>query len=219
MKNFVPIRLTNISIALVVFSIPLAIKFHNITVILFLLLCIVTIKWNETLKLKWKENPIPVLYSLQVIIIALGLMYSANLDAGFNDMERAIYAVAILPIVYLLRSTNISVFRLLRFFSISCIGVALFGFVSSWIALDSVSFAEVVQHGHLNFIFYTGIQPLYLSVYLILVLFFLLESFRTNYASLTSLNKWGLAGASVLVVAIVIFLSYRKKEVGWLFLY
>lgn len=158
---------------------------------------------------KWKENPVPTLYFLQVIIIALGLLHSANLDAGFNDMERALYAMAILPIIYLLRSTGESVFRLLKFFSISCIGVALYGFVSSWIALGAVTFSEVVHHGHLNFISYTGIQPLYLSIFLILVLFFFLESLRTNYMSLSPANKWGLAGVSFLVVALVIFLRSK----------
>lgn len=192
-----------------IFTVPLGIKFHNIAVILFLLICIVAINWKDILKSKWHGHPVPALYFLQVIIIALGLLHSANLDAGFNDMERALYGVAILPIVYLLRSTGESVFRLLQFFSFSCIGVALFGFVSSWIALDTASFAEVVHQGHLNFISYTGIQPLYLSVFLILVLFFLLESLRTNYTSLSSASKWGLAGASLLVMTLVVFLRSK----------
>jgi len=207
--NLTQKSLVYIASGLFVFTIPLGIKVHNAIVILALLIFVLGINWKKILKPKWKENPVPTLYFLQVIIIALGLLHSANLDAGFNDMERALYAVAVIPIIYLLRSTGESIFRLLKFFSISCIGVALFGFVSSWIALDTVSFAEVVHVGHLNFINYTGIQPLYLSVYLILVLFFLLESLRTNYTSLSPASKWGLAGASLLVIALVVFLRSK----------
>jgi O-antigen ligase len=195
--------------ALFVFTIPLGIKFHDIAVILFLVLCIVAINWKELLNSKWREKPLPILNILQVIIIALGLLHSTNLEAGLNDMERAIYPIVILPIIYLMISTGKSVYKLLYFFSISCIGVALYGFVSSWIALDTISFAEVVYNGHLNFDLHTGIQPLYLSVYLILVLFYLLESIRTKYDTLDALSKWGLAGISLLVIGIVVFLRSK----------
>lgn len=202
-------KLTTVLPIVLAVTIPLPIKFHNVIIALFLILCVGSFKWNEVFNSKWWVQKIPVLYLLQFVIIAFGLLHSANLDAGFNDMERAIYAVGILPVMYLMRSTGESALRILKFFSISCIGVALFGLASSWVALDTVYFAEVVQRGHLNFISYAGIQPLYLSVYLILVLFFLLESIRTNYASLTSLSKWGLTGASLLVIAIVIFLRSK----------
>lgn len=195
--------------ALFIFSIPLGIKFHNIAVILFLVLCIMRIKWRETFSLKWQEQPVPVLYFLHVIIIVFGLLHSVNLEAGFNDLERAIYAIAVLPIIYLMWSTGESVSRLLKFFSIGCIGVTLFGFTSSWIALRTFSFVEVIQHGHLSFITYADIQPLYLSVYLILVLFFLLETVRIKSVSIARTTKYALYVLCILIIGMIVFLRTK----------
>lgn len=167
-----------------------------------------TLKWKEILKLKWEALLVPKLYIFQVIITSLGLLHSANLDVGLDEIERSIYVVAVIPIIFLMLSNGQSISRLLRFFSISCIAVAFFGFTSTLI-LDFNSFSEFIKHGDEKFLEYTGIQPLYLSIFLLLILFYFLESIRTNYNQLSSYSKSGLTAASLLVIAIVIFLRSK----------
>jgi O-antigen ligase len=170
----------------------------------------IAIKWRQVFRLSFKELllPIPVLYSLQVVIVALGLLHSTNLDIGIDEIERSIYLIVIIPIIYLMRSYVQWITRLLKFFAVSCIAVAFFGFASA-LVLDVSSFSEFIEHGYEKFLEYAGIQPLYLSIYLLLILFFLLEFIRTNYDLLNATNKWGLAGASFLVILIIIFLRSK----------
>jgi O-antigen ligase len=194
-----------------VISIPLSIRIHSGSVIVLILLCVASFNWKEIANSKsWSERAI-FLFGLQFLIIICGLLHSKNQKIGLNDLERAIYPIAIIPIIYIMRSNSESIFRLLKLFSISCIVVALFGISYSWVALDSSRFSEFIQQGHVNFLKYTGIQPLYLSIYLLLILFFLVEFVRTNYDLLGVRNKLVLAGASFLVILIIIFLRSKTS--------
>lgn len=194
-----------------VFSIPLAIRFHNTSVVFILIGSIGLLSRNQITSSKWRSQIVPILFCLQFLIIAIGLFYSNNAKTGLNDLERAIYPIAIIPIIYLMRSKGESIFLLFKFFVISCIGVAIYGLGYSWITLNSNSFSHFIQQGHVNFLAYTGIQPLYLSVYLLLILFYLLETIRTNYDLLSAKNKLGLAGLSFLVILIIIFLRSKTS--------
>jgi O-antigen ligase len=169
------------------------------------------INWKVFYHPKLSVQNIPGLYFFQFILITGGLLFSTNLEIGLNDLERSIYPIAILPVVYLMWTKGESIFRLLKFFAIGCIGVAIFGLVYSWIKLNSNSFFDFIQLGHMNFLTYTRIQPLYLSVYLLLILFYLLESIRTNYNQLSTEKKWMLAVSSFLVIVIIVFLRSKTS--------
>ncbi len=164
--------------------------------------------WKEVLKSKLKDHPALILCILQIVIIAVGLLHSKNYKVGINDLERTSYPIAIIPIVYLMWYYKQSISRLLKFFTISCLGVAILGIASSLI-LDVSPFSEFSEHGHEKFLVYTGIQPLYISIYFLTVLFYLLESLRTNYYQLSFNKRSALVATSLLVIVSIIFLRSK----------
>lgn len=195
--------------AFLVLTIPFGIKSHNIAVILFLTICIVGIDWKEMLKLKWYSQPIPILYFLQVIIIAFGLLHSANLEAGFNDLERAIYPLVVLPIIYLMCTAKITVHYLLKYFAIGCTGLTIYGFIHAWLFLDKETFEQTLYLGHKNFTSHILIQPLYLSTYFLLILFFFLEILRAKWSNLSLQSRVMIICLIGVVIAMVFFLRSK----------
>ncbi len=218
---------------LFVATIPLSIKYHNFAVALLFVLSVVSIPWKG---ISWKNlefRKLPALILLQFVIIAAGLMYTSNINAGLHDLERALYPVIVLPVALGMRHANVSLDKLLQFFSLSCLTLTLYGFFYAFYTSNAGSFTELVGVCHKDFIGYVRIQPLYLSVFLIFILFFCLESIRTRYQNLTTTSKCILAMASLLVVVfiflirsktallllptlLIIYVVIVQKKRGWL---
>lgn len=218
---------------LFVATIPLPIKYHNFAFALLFILSVVSIPWKE---ISWKNlefRKLPALILMQFLIIAAGLMYTSNISAGLHDLERALYPVIVLPVILGMRHANISLHKLLQFFSFSCLTLTLYGFFYATYQSNTSSFIEVIGVCHKDFVEYARIQPLYLSIFLIFVLFFCLESIRIRHQNLSTASKCVLVITSLLVIVIVcllksktallllpilliIYLVIVQKKRGWL---
>lgn len=194
---------------LFILTMPFPIKVHNVTIVLFLILGVSTISGTSVPKIEWKPLLLPILFFCQFLIVSIGLLHATNMDAGLNDLERAIYPLVVVPIIYLMHTAKITVHHLLKYFSIGCIGLVIYGFAHAWLILDKEIFEQTLDLGHKSFTNHILIQPLYLSAYFLLILFFFLEILRTKGPILSV--QWRVMIVCLIGVAIVMIFFLRSK--------
>jgi O-antigen ligase len=108
-----------------------------------------------------------------------------------------------------MHTAGVTVHQLLKYFAMGCIGLAIYGFVHAWRILDMESFEQILSLGHKSFTNHISIQPLYLSVYFLLILFFFLEMLRTKGSNLSV--QWRVMIVCLIGVAIVMIFFLRSK--------
>ncbi len=121
-------RLLLFTIALFLASLPLKIDYTNYTMGLMSLTMIVIFIWNKFRHFTWQ----PVFYALCAIYLLhiVGLLYTGNLQRGFNRLDSNITLV-LFPVVFsMIQFPKKNVLLLLRFFVWSVIAFCLFGLFS-----------------------------------------------------------------------------------------
>lgn len=201
-------RLHGFSALLVVGTIPYPIKVHNVSVILFLLISILTLGPN--LREFYKFCKTPLLLILKVLILLLGLIFVADLNNGYEDIERELYLLAAILMVYFMRLKKISSSELCWAFSIATIMLMLYGFFVSWIYLSRTDFLLMLQEGHTSYSTFVGIsQPLYLAVYLLFICLFIVGEIQNSLPKLS--YSRGLLLLILIVLATSQILFLRSK--------
>jgi len=228
-------RLTFLLPFIIAASIPMAIKFHHTVVAFSLVVFILTIDWREFLKGEFVQSTLFRLLILQFLIVVVGLTYTTNLAEGVHDLERSLYLLAALLLIYGIQRLGHSTNDILNGFSVGNIILAACGIFLLVLDTESSS-TNIFDKGYSFFSEHLLIHPLYLSTYLILVFFFLAEKLRTKWREIPQrfryLNLFGMVGALavltllraqvsliILPILLVVYLVVVLKKRGWFVAY
>lgn len=202
-------KLTLLFSLLLAATLSFPIKIHNGVIIVFLISSVLAINWADFKRENPLKAPLPLLIVLQFLVIVTSLLYTPNLQEGINQLERAIYPLLILILIYQIKKSDTAQRTILIAFSCGCIILTLYGFGAAYDALGSADFKIMLINGHRDFTTFIVIQPLYLSVYFTLLFFFFLEEFRTRRCEQKTGVK--LAWATLIVFAFAMVLFLRSK--------
>lgn len=213
-------------------SIPMAIKVHHLAVALALVVFIFSINWKEFVKSDFVRTTGFRLLILQFLIVVAGLTYTINFAEGVEDLERSTYILAALILIYGCQQSGHSSNDLLNGFVIGNIALAAYG-IFLLVAHSQSNSLNVFDQGYTFFSEHMLIHPLYLSVYLILVLFFLTEKLRTKWHEMSQgiryLNVAGVVcslavlillraqvSLIILPILLIVYAVVLLKKRGWL---
>ena len=168
-------KLHRFSALLVAGTIPYPIKFHNLSILLFLSISILMLGFNLREFIKFCKAPLSILLTLKLLILLFGLTLAENINRGFEDIERELYLLAVLLIIFFMKLGGINLRELGWSFSVGTLILLLYGFFRGWISLNETDFLLMLQEGHTAYSFFVGIsQPLYLAVYLMFISLFVI---------------------------------------------
>jgi len=193
------------------FLIPFPLRINSIAIViifaLFTLLSII----EGGLRKDFIKSPVVLLITLLFLIAGLGLIFTSDINQGWNDLERSAFLISFLVIIYQFKKFNITVFQLIIAFAVGCFVIILYGFGFAFISLKGDEQKQVFEFGHTYFSDIILIHPLYLSVYFIFVFFFLLETVRTKKDVLNNLSKVGVATALIFIFGLLLFLRSQMS--------
>jgi hypothetical protein len=220
---------------LVAASIPMAIKIHHVIVAFTLLVFVIIIDWKEFFKSEFIRTTVFRLLILQFLIVVVGLTYTLNLTEGVQDLERSLYLIISLLLIFGCQRLGHLPTDILNGFSIGNLALAAYGIFL--LVTNSISNSlNVFDEGYAFFSEHMLIHPLYLSTYLILVFFFLAEKLRTQWHEMPQhfryLNFAGIVSAlAVLIllraqvsliifpILLVVYMVVILKKRGWFVAY
>lgn len=193
---------------LVAATIAFPIKIHIGAILVFSIAALVIVKlptYRETIKHFLSAASLLIL--LHFLIIVFGLTHTSNLSQGVRELERSIYPMGMLIIIFLMQNHKVKLRGLIFAFAIGCFVLILWCVIYAWIILDYAEFVQTLIGGHEQFTRLVGIhQPLYLAVYFIAISFFLLEEIRTNHHNHTYKSRMLCIGGLVFAITMVFFL-------------
>ena len=188
---------------LLAFSIPFPLRINSIAVVTFFsLFAVLTITQGDIRK-EFMTSPVALLITLLFLIVVVGLLHTSDMQQGIRDIERSAFLIALLIIVYQLRNLGISAFRVMFSFTTACIVLTFYGLVVTFLNDKQ---QRILELGHASFPENISIHPTYLSVYLIFIFYFLLETLRKKRIELNKFSTYGIISILIYVVVLLVFL-------------
>jgi O-antigen ligase len=156
-------------------------------------------------------RPLIFLVGLSSLILLGGLIYSSNKSEGLRDLERYGFVVLFPVVFYLAGKSRPTLSFVIYSFVVACLGIIVYGFLYSVLFMTEFQRQAVFESGHTYFTDIISIHPTYLSIYLMFVFFFLIETTRTKLAELTSLKKSLLVLSLLIITGTLIFLRSQME--------
>lgn len=201
--------LTRLVLLFIPFTLAYPIPLHNLSILAFFILAIIGYYQNLKPINSFKANPLYWLITPMLLISCIGLLYTSNIKQGLAEMERAAYPLALAIIFLFAKDYTEGTNDHLKSFSIGCFLITLIAFVTAWTSLESREFYSVLKTGHISLTKFIGIQPLYLSVFFIIIAFYLLEKLRLTLHGKSFLKLSLILITLVLAVVLVFFLRSK----------
>jgi O-antigen ligase len=195
------------------FSIVLPIRINAIVSLTSFAICLTAEFLTKEFDFSFFKTLLFILVGTQSIILLVGLVQTTDMTQGYADVERFGYALLLPFLIYLCRRSGITVSQLLSAFTLGCVALLLYGSLYAVLFLSKEEGMKVWELGHVYFTDNLQMHPTYLSIYLILVIFFLLEIIRTKQTRLTPLPILGLG---VAVISLIAFLFFLRSQTALL---
>jgi O-antigen ligase len=171
---------------LVAFTIPFPIKVHTLSVtgacVFFLA---IALKYKTITKDFFKSLLFLTATSFFLVLV-VGLIYTPDLNLGRWELEKNITLIVFPFLAFQWQKFNIKLSWIFWAFTTGCVLVTAFGFIYILLLLESEEIQLVFSLGHSYYSNFIKLHPTYLSLYLIIILFFQIELFRTGKVSTTS---------------------------------
>jgi O-antigen ligase len=182
----------------------------SISALGFCLIYLISVKKFDTTFFK---TPVFLLVMMQAVILLFGLTHSPDLSQGYADTERYGYAILLPFLIYQMRNSGITTASLIVAFASGCTILILYGFGYLLVNSSDAQGKTFWDLGHLYFTEPMDIHPMYLSLYIIFIIFFMLEMLRINYStySLVHFSTIGL-----LLISLVIVLFFVRSQMSLL---
>jgi O-antigen ligase len=144
---------------------------------------------------------------LLFLILAVGVAWGGDVRQASMDLERNTPILLLPLMIYQWKNRGISGSWLLTAMALGCLAIISWGFLNALIILDHDQFMDMLRQGHLLFTGRIFMHPTYLSIYLIVTFYFLLERLRTG-----KVQKKGRVSVVVALVAIVVILGFIRSQ-------
>src|SRR5260221_1322021 len=202
-----------IAIVAVAFSIVLPIRINAIVSLTSFALCLVANILMKGFDISFFKTSLFILIIIQSAILLLGLVQTTDLIQGYADVERFGYALLFPFFIYQGRRSGITVSHLMGVFTLGCVALLLYGSAYTVLFLPNEERMKVWELGNVYFTNNFQMHPAYLSIYLILVIFFLSEILRMRQNNLTFMQIFGLG---ILIVSLTVFLFFLRSQMALL---
>lgn len=193
---------------LLAFSIPFPLRINSIAVVTFFSLFAILTVTQSGIRKEFITSPAALLIALLFLIVVVGLLHTSDMQQGIRDIERSAFLIALLIIVYQLRNLGIGSFWVMFSFTTACIALTLYGLVATFLNDKQ---QEILELGHASFPENIHIHPTYLSLYLIFIFYFLLETVRKKRLELNRLSMYGMISILIYVVVLLVFLRSQMS--------
>ncbi|HTH58197.1 MAG TPA: O-antigen ligase family protein [Cyclobacteriaceae bacterium] len=185
-------------------SIPLPIRVNSAVSISVLCAYLIFLATIRKFDFHFFKTPIFKLVLIHATIVLLGLTHTSDLTQGFADVERFGYALLFPFLIFQMRDSGVTIYKVICAFAVGCGVLILYGLIYVLTSTDFAGGKSFWDLGHTYFTNPMDIHPMYLSMYVTFVIFFLLEMSRLKLKSRKQ-NHLTFIGLSIVFLVIVLF--------------
>ena len=192
---------------MVPFTIPFPIKANSWALTTAMVFFIFYAIKQRSIKADFFRNPLFVCMTGLFAVLVLGLSYTSDMRQGLSELEKNLCLLVFPFLVFQWRKIGIGGTRLLWAFTAGCVLITLYGFIRVCMVSDAEERNYILSLGHSYYSSFIDLHPTYLSIYFIIIIFFLVDLLVRQVVSGPVLLA--VIGLIIYSVLLIVFLRSR----------